>query len=150
VGTAAVSDEGRAGEPALMAVPRVPPPDTSRCGLFERGHHAHPVQVSLALKRAGDDHHYRRVDLVGTEVAEHDGRDVLVLTLVDEAGEQVELLQHDPSLATRLAEVEHPIFVWEDEFGVLFVMTEQGREAMGTPAITAVTDRLAPCADASA
>jgi hypothetical protein len=32
-----------------------PGSDGQGCTLFERGHHAHPMQVSMALKKGGDD-----------------------------------------------------------------------------------------------
>jgi hypothetical protein len=46
------------------------------------------------------------------------------------------LLNHDPSVVEALAAIEDPFLVWEPKYGVLFVMTEQGREVMGTGSIT--------------
>jgi hypothetical protein len=143
----------------LRAVPRIPAPDLSACGLFERGHHAHPVQVSLALKNVGDDGRFRAVELTRAWADDIDGRAVVRVRLRPRpgantgdgsvAGEQVaelDLVGHDPHLAAALDRVEHPVFVWEEQYGVLFVMTEQGRDALGTGAVTlAAATALGPC-----
>jgi hypothetical protein len=144
-------------DPDLRAVPRIPAPDLSGCALFERGHHAHPVQVSLALKNVGDDGRFQRVDLVTAGIDDVEGRPVtrLLVRPVPASGldrpsdvelVDVELFGHDPALADALGAVEHPVFVWEEQYGVLFVMTEQGREALGTGAVTlAPADAIGPC-----
>ena len=146
-------------DPDLRAVPRIPAPDLSACGLFERGHHAHPVQVSLALKNVGDDGRFQAVELTRAWVDDVDGRAVVRVGLTPRAdanagafstiGEEVgtmELVGHDPGLVAALDHVEHPVFVWEEQYGVLFVMTEQGRDALGTGAVTlAAAAALGPC-----
>jgi hypothetical protein len=139
-------------EPDLRAVPRIPAPDLSACALFERGHHAHPVQVSLALKNVGDDGRFTSVALEDVRTDDVGGRTIVRVRLrrvsepnrsdlpeespLSDGSGLLDLVGHDPALALTLSAVEHPVFVWEEQYGVLFVMTEQGREVMGTGAVT--------------
>jgi hypothetical protein len=151
-----------AADADLRAVPRIPKPDLSVCGLFERGHHAHPVQVSLALKNVGDDGRFQRVELVEVGAAELDGRPIARVRLravgaaegSTQAGGSVlgdgdgvlDLVGHDPELVRSLRAVDQPVFVWEERYGVLFVMTEQGRDVMGTGAVTLAAEAtVGPC-----
>jgi hypothetical protein len=129
-----VSDGTRGAD--LKAVPRVGAPDTSRCALFERGHHAHPVQVSMALKRGADDGRFVTVKLQSADVVETASGSVARLALAPGSGDPLTLINHDPALVELLQQVQERTFVWEDEFGVLFPLTDQAREVLGTGALT--------------
>jgi hypothetical protein len=133
------------------AVPRVAKPDTSRCAVFERGHHAHPVQVSMAMKRGADDHRFVTVSLVAVSSEEREvGDPVAQLDLHTEDGELLILLNHDAQLVDQLSSITDQTFVWEAEFGVLFPLTDQAREVLGTGAVTLADESsLGPCASES-
>jgi hypothetical protein len=119
------------------AVLQVATPADDRCPRFERGHHGHPVQVALAMKQAGDDKLFRPVRLVACEPAQVADQDVASVTITaEDDAEVMTVVNHDPSVADRLRSIEDPFFVWEPKYGVLFIMTEQGRAVMGTGSIT--------------
>jgi hypothetical protein len=120
-----------------MAVVQVTAPADDQCPRFERGHHGHPVQVALAMKQAGDDKLFRPVRLTACLPSQVAGQDVTSVTVTAEDDAAViAIVNHDPSLVDRLRSIEDPFFVWEPKYGVLFFMTEQGRDVMGTGSIT--------------
>jgi hypothetical protein len=127
------------------AVPRVSAPDTSLCEVFDRGHHAHPVQVSMAMKRGADDGRFVTVVLDAADGVDVDGRSLTRVTLSPEDGEPLVLVSHDASLAKQLGRIQERTFVWEGEFGVLFPLTDQAREVLGTGAVTLAAEPLTFC-----
>jgi hypothetical protein len=113
------------------------------------------MQVALAMKEVGDDHRFLAVRVAAATVTDVDGRPVARLDLqpVDGAGdagasvgEAIGVVHHDPTLVDALARVADDFLVWEPRFGILFVMTDQGRDVLGTGALTLVdADALTPC-----
>lgn len=138
-------------EPAAAhykAVVGVAAPHDDRCGRFERGHHGHPMQVALAMKQAGDDQRFRPVRLASAEPAQVVDQEVAAITLVaDDDGATITVINHDAGIVERLQAISDPFLVWEPQYGVLFVMTEQGRDVMQSGSITCCdSQQFVPCA----
>lgn len=140
--------DGDASPGRYKAVTHVaPPPDGHGCGRFERGHHGHPVQVALAMKQAGDDRLFRPVRLEAVTASRAADQPVAALALIaDDDQSRIEIVGHEPAVVPRLLSIEDPFFVWEPKYGVLFFMTEQSREVMGTGSMTCCSAaEFVPC-----
>ena len=100
------------------------------------------------MKQAGDDRLFRPVRLTSCAASRVSGQDVMTATVTaEDDAELITIVNHDPAIVERLGAIEDPFFGWEPKYGVLFFMTEQARDVMGTGSITCCPpDEFVACA----